>query len=327
MLIGPKTSVDTIYAQFLLRYKKDDKIPADIFKLAPTSFAAIDANQNGSIEKDELADLTAKVKPHIRLLIGLGEPDAENSASGATLRSLSSELGAVEKIVTRRDGHLSIVLPGVILQIAASHSQVKVDYAPAAQSMIRQYDADNNNYLKIDEVLAKVNNDNAREAQRAQFAAWDSDGDAVVVAADIEAMYDRTQRPQQSKVNATTAEPDDTYFALVDTSGDGQLSAREVADAASRLASLDKNNDAMLKADEIPDVMTVRFRRGTENVNSWSNATGNARNSRCGPQWFRNMDRNGDGDVTMREFLGAPAQFKRLDRNGDGFIDSAEAVK
>ena len=37
------------------------------------------------------------------------------------------------------------------------------------------------------------------------------------------------------------------------------------------------------------------------------------------------MDKNGDGDITLREFLGTKEQFKNLDKNGDGFIELSEA--
>ena len=46
-----------------------------------------------------------------------------------------------------------------------------------------------------------------------------------------------------------------------------------------------------------------------------------------GPTWFRKMDRNGDGDVSLREFLGSRADFQRIDLDGDGLIDLAEAEK
>ena len=46
-----------------------------------------------------------------------------------------------------------------------------------------------------------------------------------------------------------------------------------------------------------------------------------------GPLWFRKMDRNGDGDVSSREFLGTPADFRRIDTNGDGLIDAEEAER
>jgi hypothetical protein len=37
------------------------------------------------------------------------------------------------------------------------------------------------------------------------------------------------------------------------------------------------------------------------------------------------MDRNQDGDVSQREFLGTPEEFKRIDADGDGLISPAEA--
>ena len=46
-----------------------------------------------------------------------------------------------------------------------------------------------------------------------------------------------------------------------------------------------------------------------------------------GPEWFRNMDRNQDGDVSPREFLGTLADFRKLDADGDGLIDAKEAAK
>ena len=43
------------------------------------------------------------------------------------------------------------------------------------------------------------------------------------------------------------------------------------------------------------------------------------------PEWFRGMDRNGDGDVSAREFTGPPALFKKIDTDGDGLISPEEA--
>jgi hypothetical protein len=37
------------------------------------------------------------------------------------------------------------------------------------------------------------------------------------------------------------------------------------------------------------------------------------------------MDRNGDSDVSLREFLGPIEHFRKLDRNGDGLISGRGA--
>ena len=42
--------------------------------------------------------------------------------------------------------------------------------------------------------------------------------------------------------------------------------------------------------------------------------------------WFRKMDRNNDGDVSRKEWLGTDADFEAIDADGDGLISVAEAI-
>jgi hypothetical protein len=44
-----------------------------------------------------------------------------------------------------------------------------------------------------------------------------------------------------------------------------------------------------------------------------------------GPVWFYKMDRNGDGVVSLREFLGSREHFDAIDTDHDGFITLMEA--
>jgi Ca2+-binding EF-hand superfamily protein len=45
------------------------------------------------------------------------------------------------------------------------------------------------------------------------------------------------------------------------------------------------------------------------------------------PAWFRALDRNGDGVISPREWLGPPEAFRKLDRDGDGVISADEAAR
>jgi Ca2+-binding EF-hand superfamily protein len=43
--------------------------------------------------------------------------------------------------------------------------------------------------------------------------------------------------------------------------------------------------------------------------------------------WFRKMDRNRDGDVSRKEWLGTAEQFREIDTDGDGLISLHEAYR
>ena len=58
-----------------------------------------------------------------------------------------------------------------------------------------------------------------------------------------------------------------------------------------------------------------------------SQSNGFLRPPSLGPIWFQRMDRNGDGDLTWKEFLGPREVFHQLDADHDGLIDPVEAMK
>jgi Ca2+-binding EF-hand superfamily protein len=102
-------------------------------------------------------------------------------------------------------------------------------------------------------------------------------------------------------------------FDLLDADRDGQLSVAELRNAKAVLAN-GLPGDAAVSLVIVPGVAKPPAVPLTRTL---------AREA--GPAWFRALDRNGDGYVSPREFVGTPDQFKKLDRDGDGLISPEEA--
>ena len=75
-----------------------------------------------------------------------------------------------------------------------------------------------------------------------------------------------------------------------------------------RALSWDRNNDGHIRSDEVPHHFQLSIGRGQVAVGGMANAMcGHDRFAghempAPGPNWFRKMDRNRDGDISRREF-------------------------
>jgi Ca2+-binding EF-hand superfamily protein len=119
-------------------------------------------------------------------------------------------------------------------------------------------------------------------------------------------------------------------LAEMDLNEDGRLTIREVRQVAKRIGPFDDNRDGVLAKSEIPPTLRVSFglgpivHRQLVAVRTVHPAVPSS-NIKA-PDWFVRMDRNQDGDLTIREFLGGKEQFTSLDTDRDGLISGAEAI-
>jgi hypothetical protein len=119
---------------------------------------------------------------------------------------------------------------------------------------------------------------------------------------------------------------------LADRNHDGRLTLRERQQLPALLASLDRDGDGSVAADEFPIPIRFAVTRGP-NVHRLlakpSTTTRGLASPTAAelPDWFLAMDANRDRDLSRSEFLGTAEQFGQFDADSDGLLSVNEALK
>ena len=298
--------------------------------LDEATFAKLDVDGDGFLDAEEMARF-AQREPDLELKVDLGpNPSVELVKCGAAMQS---------NVRAGKDGTLMLEMNGTRLDLKGLAPE-KLGAAEAAKAEREQYlkafkeaDRDNNGYLDMAEAMRSP-------VYRNLFKLMDRDGDGKLFEKEVIAYLDAYQ-DLQAAARAACATVGITsqgkgLFEMLDTDGDGRLSVREMRNAVKLIAELDRDGDGMISRAEIPRCSTATFRMGpADGAASFARyqtvALTSGRVSRQpprparGPEWFRKMDRNGDGDVSRKEFLGTDEQFKEIDTDGDGLISVEEA--
>jgi len=303
----------------------DNRLSPGEFRIDAKDFASSDTDNDGALDTEELRRYLSRVGPDLELVVklaGNGSASTTIEAAGAGSRPLPR--GVHVQRLSAAD--IEVAIGEVSLEFHADPGE------QAAESAKRYYagqfqaaDKDNNKYLDKTEVK-----DHGPFASL--FDMMDADGDGKLYLKEVDAFVDQQTQAARSQMVLSVADQGRAIFAIMDLNRDRHLGIREIRGAVARVSSWDRNGDGLIRSDEIPHHFQLSIGRGqitAVGMSAFSAAGMMAppvtQAPAAGPAWFRKMDRNRDGDISRREFLGPRAQFERLDRDHDGLIDAAEA--
>lgn len=295
------------------------------FAIADAMFDVIDADANSQLDLQELSAWLATREADVELIVRLdaGLKDTERVEIVSPSSPQSESLGmSVEK---NDKGEVRInVLSTQVVVTAAGPGDIEQQLKNFKNSF-KQYDGDNNDYLDANE---------ARQIGiSGDFSRIDADNNGQLFFEEI-ADYRRHEAQMAAQRNdLAITNRGSTLFEIVETSGNQQLSARELSQFDQVTAGWDYDHNNAVAMKEIPRRYQLSVRPGTPNrVDGTFLALPTGRivtsqRSQQGEQtWFDRMDRNGDGDLSPREFLGPPEDFERLDADHDQLLSEEEAA-
>jgi Ca2+-binding EF-hand superfamily protein len=304
---------------------KNQKLSPKELPISKEEFAAADADKDGQLAAQELAEFLSAVKPHLALIVRQG-PEAGRRGKFALASVDGKPAPLAASLRGNPRGTLSLDVGSLQLQFTAADWSRPTNFEQQYKPQFQSIDQDGNGYLDKQETMNYF--------QPEQFAETDRDRDGMIFFKEYVEYYRQREEVSQSRISLQGNDQGKLLFDLLDANRDGRLSSRELAESPERLSGWDRGGDGKLNEDEVPHQYTLTIGRGGNTGNVYTAATPVAgiqrptpTSSANAPTWFQKMDRNRDGDLTRREFLGSLEAFDRLDIDRDGLIDPSEAAK
>jgi Ca2+-binding EF-hand superfamily protein len=311
--------------ELIARYDKDKsgKLTRKEIGLDEELFNLLDRNQDRVLDVVELLRYVV-VAPDVELTVNLNP--------GGSRRSLGVAITPGSKANLARDLR---PLGADAMVFGVQHARIEVRRANAPNygrpqnnqyllELFRRLDRSNKGFVEV-----KAVKQSQVQYLSGMFEMADRDGDGKVTRKELEDFLQLQGEAPGCMLTLNVGELGQGLFEILDSNHDGRLSVRELRTAWERLSEYDSNKVGAVSDAEIPHQFQLVLTPGATPYPYLRPSSGQrpVSYSAAGPLWFRKMDRNADGDVSLREFLGTPEQFRALDLDGDGLISLEEAEK
>lgn len=158
------------------------------------------------------------------------------------------------------------------------------------------------------------------------FEELDNNNDKMLYVDELNAFLESKQRMGKLQVLIKLEDVSKTLFTKIDSNIDFRLAPREIAMIAEEERMFSGTASDVRITARINEVEFLGDDVQESRMMEEASRPGVIREEFDGPEWFQKMDRNRDGDLTWREFLGPRAAFDRIDTDGDGFVTAREAT-
>jgi Ca2+-binding EF-hand superfamily protein len=347
VFVLPGEPAERVTRPILERYDRDKngKLGRAELGWAEPGFRRVDTSGDGAVTGQELARWL-EGPSDLELAAALGQQPARKPPGGL-LRALvdaggrSNPTGNVEIHAPPRGewplaGMVQRHSSGVVLKQGITQIEIR------GGELVRfRMDGTRQFYVQQFKAALKDKKDHLTKAEveAVQFLRWllvfaDRNGDGKLYEREINAFFDVLGPGSGCFATLVTADHGAGLFELLDANRDGRLSLRELRGGWERLAPWDQAGKGAVTREEIPREyqLTINQGPGADGVPGGAVVIRGGMpapppGSGRGPLWFRKMDKNGDGDVSPREWLGTTEDFRKIDTDADRLISAEEAER
>lgn len=293
------------------------------FFATPQLAERIDGNKDGRISAIELQNLENAPADVVLTLSYISQPNGDNATPKFEASPLANDWAKYQSTWKQEGLRAEFQADDYTITLAMADLVGESFRVETVKAAFAEADADKNGYLE------EMEYGRGQLIPSLNVAQADQDGDGKLFLEEVLSLVALRTIVAGSQAVIKLESANDPFLDLLDQNDDGQINQRELREAESRLAKLDKDGDGFVTLGELPQSMRMTVVRGIVDQNTDLPETPRILASSGAvdaPLWFLRMDANGDGEISEIEFIGTAEQFAVLDKDQNGVIAVEEVA-